>query len=129
YLGFNQLTRQQSACTTACLLMRRDLYLGLEGMDAQRYPVAFNDVDLCLRIDALGLKVLWTPFAELLHAESATRGKDSSAEKAARAQREQRALYDTYSTQQLTDRFYSPSLNHDWALGPYGGLDLAPQRT
>ena len=129
YLGLNQLTRQQSACTTACLLMRRDLYLGLEGMDAQRYPVAFNDVDLCLRIDALGLKVLWTPFAELLHAESATRGKDSSAEKAARAQREQRALYDTYSTQQLTDRFYSPSLNHDWALGPYGGLDLAPQRT
>lgn len=128
YLGFNQLTRQQSACTTACLLMRRDLYIGLEGMDAQRYPVAFNDVDLCLRIDALGLKVLWTPFAELIHAESATRGKDSSSEKAARAQREQRALYEKYSTQVLADRFYSPSLNQDWALGPYGGLNLAPGR-
>ncbi|KTT46070.1 glycosyl transferase [Pseudomonas oryzihabitans] len=125
YLGFNQLTRQQSACTTACLLMRRDLYLGLEGMDAQRYPVAFNDVDLCLRIDALGLKVLWTPFAELIHAESATRGKDNSSEKAARAQREQRALYETFSSQVLADRFYSPSLNQDWALGPYGGLNLA----
>lgn len=129
YLGLNQLTRQQSACTTACLLMRRDLYLSLAGMDGQRYPVAFNDVDLCLRIDALGLKVLWTPFAELIHAESATRGKDSTADKAARAQREQRALYATYSTPQLTDRFYSPSLNQDWALGPYGGLNLAPGRT
>ena len=54
------------------------------GLDAENLAVAFNDVDLCLRLRAAGYRILWTPFAELYHLESASRGQDVSAEKARR---------------------------------------------
>lgn len=123
YLGFNHLTRRQSACTTACLILRRDLYLQIGGMDEVRHPVAFNDVDMCLRINELGLKILWTPFAELIHAESASRGKDIATEQVARSRREQCFLLDRWGETYLHDPCYSINLNSDWALGTYSGLN------
>lgn len=125
YLGFNHLARRQSACTTACLILRRDLYLQIEGMDEVRHPVAFNDVDMCLRINELGLKILWTPFAELIHAESASRGKDSTADKAARSKREQNLLLSRWGRSYRYDPAYHPSLNADWALGTYAGMSFS----
>ncbi|MGE6318935.1 glycosyltransferase family 2 protein [Pseudomonas oryzihabitans] len=122
YLGFNHLVRRQSACTTACLIMQRDLYVRIDGMDEIRHPVAFNDVDMCLRINKLGLKILWTPFSELIHAESASRGKDTSIEKHMRSVREQELLREAWPTECSEDLFYSKSLNADWALGTYSGL-------
>ncbi|KTT65405.1 glycosyl transferase [Pseudomonas oryzihabitans] len=124
YLGFNHLTRRQSACTTACLILRRDLYLQISGMDEIRHPVAFNDVDMCLRINELGLKILWTPFAELIHAESASRGKDNSSDKASRAAREQNLLLARWGSKYRFDPFYSPNLNHDWALGSFSAIKI-----
>lgn len=124
YLGFNHLVRRQSACTTACLILRRDLYLQIDGMDEVRHPVAFNDVDMCLRINKLGLKILWTPFAELIHAESASRGKDITKDKLQRALREQFLLIERWDASRQTDFFYHPSLNADWAIGPFGGLGM-----
>ena len=72
--GMLWLEREVGAVTAACLAIRRALYHDVGGMDEQ-LPVAYNDVDLCLRLRARGLSIVWTPFAELLHHESATRGR------------------------------------------------------
>ncbi len=72
---------QTSAVTAACAVLRRDVYDGVGGMEPEHLAVNYNDLDLCLKIGATGLKVLWTPFARLVHAESATRGKDERVRK------------------------------------------------
>lgn len=128
YLGFNQLARQQSAVTAACLLVRKHDYLRHGGLDAKRFPVAFNDVDFCLRLRQSGLTLVWTPFATLTHAESASRGKEDSPAKAARANREQRHFLQRWAAQYAAgDPYYHPGLSADYSTGPYGGLALPPR--
>ncbi len=126
YLGMNQVTRRQSAVTAACLLLRKSLFDSIQGLDERAFPVAFNDVDLCLRIHELGLRNLWTAFAQLIHAESASRGKDISPEKMARAQREQQLFTERWSVS-YRDPYYHPALSLDYLTGPYGGLSLPPE--
>lgn len=126
YLGMNQITRRQSAVTAACLLLRKSLFDSIQGLDERAFPVAFNDVDLCLRIHELGLRNLWTAFAQLIHAESASRGKDISPEKMARAQREQQLFTERWSVS-YRDPYYHPALSLDYLTGPYGGLSLPPE--
>ncbi|SDX27180.1 Glycosyltransferase, GT2 family [Pseudomonas syringae] len=129
YLGMNQITRRQSAVTAACLLLRKSVFDELEGLDEQAFPVAFNDVDLCLRIREKGLSLIWTPFAELIHAESASRGKDQTPEKRARGQREQQGFIDRWSQSGQSDPYYHPALSLDYLSGPYGGLAMPPRET
>jgi GT2 family glycosyltransferase len=66
-------TRNTTAVTGACLLSRRAVYEAVGGLDEQ-LRVAFNDVDFCRRVSELGYRVIYTPWAELEHAESSTRG-------------------------------------------------------
>jgi GT2 family glycosyltransferase len=127
YMGLNQITRQQSAVTAACLLLPKSLYQRLGGLDERAFPVAFNDVDLCLRIQKNGLKLIWTPFAQLIHAESASRGKDHTAEKKLRAMREQQIFIERWSQSAQQDAFYHPALSTDYLSGPYGGLAIPPR--
>ena len=70
------ITRQVSANTGACLLIRREVWEAVGGID-ENFAVLCNDVDLCLRIGEAGWKVLWTPNATLVHHESATLGRPS----------------------------------------------------
>jgi GT2 family glycosyltransferase len=79
--------RSVAAVTGACLLVRRDDYLLVGGCD-EGLAVAFNDVDLCLRLRAKGLVNRWTPFARLVHHESLSRGSDVTPRKRARFERE-----------------------------------------
>jgi GT2 family glycosyltransferase len=125
--GRNQVTLQVSAVTAACLLMKKSDYLALNGMDEQAFPVAFNDVDLCLRLRAQGKAIIWTPFAKLLHAESASRGKEDSPQKQARAQREIEQLRQRWAYPLLHDPFYHPGLNLDAHSHAFGGLALPPR--
>src|SRR3546814_14725669 len=69
----------QSSVTGACLAPRRDVFEVAGGFDAARLVVDFSDIDLCLKAEAAGLRTLWTPFAGLLHHESASRGDYPSA--------------------------------------------------
>ncbi len=73
YYGHLRLPHASGAVTGACLLIRRTLYQALGGMDAEGLQINFNDVDLCLKVRAMGLKVLWTPYATLMHEGNATR--------------------------------------------------------
>ncbi|WP_263226608.1 glycosyltransferase family 2 protein [Pseudomonas alabamensis] len=127
YLSTNQLTRRQSAVTAACLLMRKAVFEELGGLNEKDFPVAFNDVDLCLRIRDSGLHLIWASFAKLIHAESASRGKDVSADKRARANREQQAFIEKWSIDGQTDPYYNPALSQDYLSGPYGGLSTPPR--
>jgi GT2 family glycosyltransferase len=127
YLATNQITRRQSAVTAACLLMRKSVFEALDGLDEKAFPVAFNDVDLCLRIQQSGLNLIWTAFAKLIHAESASRGKDISAEKRSRALREQQRFIERWALNGYSDPYYHPALSHDYLSGPYGGLAMPPK--
>jgi GT2 family glycosyltransferase len=73
YAGSLSCTREVSAVTAACMLMRRDLFDGLGGFD-EHFATHYQDVDLCLRIGRAGRRILYTPRAVLRHHESATRG-------------------------------------------------------
>lgn len=66
-LSRNHVTHQVRASSSACLLVRKDLYHAAGGLDAKRFPRDFADVDLCLKFGTLDQRVLWTPFATLLH--------------------------------------------------------------
>ncbi|WP_046489747.1 glycosyltransferase family 2 protein [Pseudomonas veronii] len=127
YLAFNQITRRQSAVTAACLLVRKSVFDAVNGLDEHAFPVAFNDVDLCLRIQQRGLHLIWTPFAKLIHAESASRGKDQTSEKRARALREQQGFIERWSQAGQNDPHYHPALSLDYLSGPYGGLAMPPR--
>ncbi len=73
YMVFAELTRNWSAVTGACLMMRRAVYEEVGGLD-ETLAVSYNDVDLCLKVVEAGYRIVYTPLAELVHAESATRG-------------------------------------------------------
>jgi GT2 family glycosyltransferase len=71
--GLTRMIQRVSAVTAACMVIRKAIYQAVGGMDT-RLAIAFNDVDLCLRIRAAGYSIIWTPYAQLYHHESATRG-------------------------------------------------------
>ena len=73
YLGFANVTREYSAVTAAAMMCRRDVFEDVGGFDEQ-LAIGFNDVDFCMRLTAAGYRILFTPYAELVHHESLTRG-------------------------------------------------------
>ncbi|MBI2892442.1 MAG: glycosyltransferase [Deltaproteobacteria bacterium] len=71
---FPDLVKNFLAVTAACMMLRREVYLSVDGLD-EKFAVAYNDVDLCLRLRKRGLRIVYTPHAVLYHHESATRGR------------------------------------------------------
>lgn len=128
YLGLNQLSHQSSSVTGACMLMATSLYLEHCGMEEGTFPIAFNDVDLCLRIQASGRKLIWDAFAVLIHAESASRGKDITIDRRARAKREQDNFVARWTAGGAVDPAYHPAMSYDYLSGPYGGLAMPPKQ-
>ena len=120
YLGQLALTREVSAVTGACLAIRRAVWDAMGGLDEKNLPVSYNDVDLCLRIRASGLRIIWTPFAELYHLESASRGRDETPEQRERAAREAKYMRDRWGRILDDDPFYNPNFDrgsHLFVLG------------
>ncbi len=110
YFSRADLIQSYSAVTAACLVVRKDRYESVGGLDEEHLKVAFNDVDFCLRLRESGLRNIWTPYAELFHHESATRGTDVAPEKQARFNREVAYMMRTWGPQLLTDPAYNPNL-------------------
>ena len=125
--GRNQLVQKMSAVTAACLMVRKSDFLAVGGMDPIAFPVAFNDLDLCLKLRQAGKDIIWTPFAKLLHAESASRGHEDTPQKIARAQREVDNLRRRWGAILLNDPTYHPSLNLDAHSQVFNGLALPPR--
>ena len=103
-------TRNVSAVTGACMLMRREVYEQAGGFD-EELAVTFNDVDLCLRLRQEGYRILICPNAELIHNESASRGAEDSEEKVRRFHREIGIFVRRWEKElEAGDPFYNPNL-------------------
>lgn len=86
--GQLQMARNYSAVTAACMMTRRDVFEQMGGFDEKALAVAYNDVDYCLRLRAAGYEIIYTPFAQLRHYESASRGYDRANPAESRLMRE-----------------------------------------
>ena len=110
YFGRIAVIQDLSAVTAACMVLRKETYLNLGGLDAENLKIAFNDVDFCLRIKETGLQILWTPYAELYHHESASRGEETTPAKKARFEQECLYMKKRWGNNLLQDPAYSPNL-------------------
>jgi GT2 family glycosyltransferase len=99
------------AVTAACLVVERDKFLAVGGFDENNFAVAFNDVDLCLRLGQRGWLSFYEPRATLIHHESVSRGFDRDPAGAARLASELAALRRLWKTDQITDPYHHPHLS------------------
>ncbi|MFQ3640576.1 MAG: glycosyltransferase family 2 protein [Chloracidobacterium sp.] len=112
-LIWNEVVREVSAVTGACLALRREVFEAVGGLDAENLPVAFNDVDLCLRVRERGYRVLFTPYVELYHLESASRGSDHRPERQAAFRKECDYMRARWGELLGDDPYYNPNLTLD----------------
>jgi hypothetical protein len=90
-------------------MIRAAIYRQIDGLD-EGLAVAFNDVDFCLRVREAGYRNVWTPYAEMYHHESASRGLDITPEKKARFHAEIEFVQRRWGPKLKVDPFYSPNL-------------------
>jgi GT2 family glycosyltransferase len=112
YFARAHLAQDVSAVTAACALVKRDAYLQVGGFD-EKLAVTFNDVDFCLRLREAGYRVVWTPYAELIHHESASRGFEDSAPKQVRFVAEVDYMKSKWGKLLQHDPFYNPNFSLD----------------
>lgn len=108
-----KLRQEFSAVTAACLLVRREIYDAVGGLNETDLTVAFNDVDFCLKVRAAGYRNVWTPHAELVHNESISRGFDDTPEKIRRSEKEVGYMISRWQINDFPDPAYNPNLTLD----------------
>jgi O-antigen biosynthesis protein len=111
YFSRSRLPQRVSAVTAACLVVAKDKFAAVEGFNERDFPVAFNDVDLCLKLNARGWQSFYEPRAVLIHHESKSRGSDSAIENRARFADELSALKRQWGTDRLRDPYHHPQLS------------------
>jgi len=84
--------------TGACLMVKKSLYLQVGGLDEVNFKIGLNDVDFCLKLREIGKINVLTPYAELYHHESISRGHDTTPEKAARLKKEGKYFREKWRT-------------------------------
>lgn len=109
YQGRLGVAQNYSAVTAACLLVRKVVYAEAGGMNEQ-LAVNYNDVDFSLKVQSLGYRNVWTPYAELTHHESVTRGKASSRKQKRRAEKEFALMRKKWGVLLDSDPAYNPHL-------------------
>ena len=113
YFGRIQMAQDYSAVTAACMMVKKSVFDEVKGFD-ERYAVAFNDVDLCMKIREAGYLIVYNPYAELNHYESKSRGYEDTEEKVQRFNSEI-MLFKTRWSEFLEkgDPYYSPNMTLD----------------
>ena len=110
YFSRLQIIQNYSAVTGACLLVRKTLYQEVGGLDEENLKVAFNDVDFCLKLQKKGYRNLWTPYVELYHHESVSRGSEDTKEKQERFGKEIAFMKKKWKNVLTNDRYYNRNL-------------------
>lgn len=113
YVGRIGLRSSFSAVTAACLVVTKKNYFSVGGLNEAELTVALNDVDFCLKLKEHGLRNVWTPYAELYHHESATRGHENTPEKSARFEKERAYMKARWPDILANDPAYNPNLTLD----------------
>ncbi len=119
YLGRARVIQNLSAVTAACFVVPAKVFAEVGGFDDRNLTIAYNDVDLCLRIGERGYRIVWTPHAELYHHESASRGPDTDPDKRNRFAAEMAHMRRRWGAVLQHDPCYNPNLwlnGHDWGL-------------
>ncbi len=111
YFLRDRLPQRVSAVTAACLVVSKEKFLAVRGFNEVDFPVAFNDVDLCLKLNVHGWQSFYEPRAVLIHHESKSRGSDSWKENRVRFAGELAALKRRWGTDRLRDPFHHPHLS------------------
>jgi glycosyltransferase involved in cell wall biosynthesis len=114
YFANVQYQNNVAAVTGACLMCRKDVFNQVGGFE-EKLPVAFNDIDLCLKILDSGYNNIYTPSAKLYHHESKTRGYEDTTEKQQRFQKEIDFFRNKWKKYIYNDPYYSPNLTKDGA--------------
>lgn len=127
YFGRASFTQNVSCVTAACMMIPAKVFREIGGFD-EKYEVAFNDVDLCMRIRKAGYLIVVTPYAELYHYESKSRGTDEEPEKRARFVSEVKRFQAQWK-RELTegDPYYNPNLSlvrYDYSIKEAGEVSL-----
>ncbi|MCM1134623.1 MAG: glycosyltransferase family 2 protein [Clostridium sp.] len=113
YMGRLCYAQNVSAVTGACLLVKKSLFEELGGLD-ETFAISLNDVDFCLRLREKGYLNIFTPFAELYHLESASRGLDNAGERAERYNRESERFREKWKKAlEAGDPYYNPNFSLD----------------
>jgi len=107
------IAQELSAVTAACMLTWKHLYERLGGLNEKILPVAYNDVDYCLRLQDAGYRVIYAAHAELYHHESASRGVDSSWRERRRSRRELKYMRTRWRERMQHDPYYNPNLSYE----------------
>ena len=110
YHGRARRAQDLSCVTAACMVLRREAFDDAGGFD-EGFAVAFNDVDLCLRLRGRGWRVVWTPHARLYHPESTSFGRHDSAARREQFELERRLVVERWGGELLSDPHYSPNLS------------------
>jgi len=127
YFGRAHLAQEFSAVTGACLMVRKSLYEQLGGLNEKDLAVAYNDVDFCLRARDAGWRVVWTPYAELYHYESKTRGAEDVGERKGRMARESAYMRRRWRHIIKNDPYYNPNLSYERPDFVLSHAPMAPQ--
>jgi len=118
YFGRAVVTQNLSAVTAACLVVKRSVYEEVSGLN-EELSVAFNDVDFCLRLVKAGYRNIWTPYAELYHHESASRGSDLSPSRYQHFVGEVRWMEERWRDWFERDPAYNPNLSLSSGVSPF----------
>lgn len=111
YFHRHNLPQFTTAVTAACLVVERDKFQAVGSLNERDFAVAFNDVDLCLRLNSRGWQSLYEPRATLIHHESVSRGLDRDPVGAARFAGELTALQRIWKTDEFFDPYHHPQLS------------------
>ena len=110
YMSRLAIAQNLSAVTAACMMLRKEVWNQVGGLD-ELFQVAFNDVDLCMRIRKANYLIVWTPYAELYHYESKSRGYEDTLEKQKRFESEVLRFQDRWKDELAKgDPYYNPNL-------------------
>jgi len=124
YFGRAIVHQSYSAVTGACLVIRKAVFDAVGGLN-ENLAIAFNDVDFCLRVRAAGYRNVWTPYAQMFHHESASRGIEDTPSKVARFESEMAYIQEHWGNLIQADPAYSPNLS----LGTHHFEMAYPPRT
>ena len=117
YMGRAVMTQDYSAVTAACLMVRREIFEAAGGL-TEEYAVAFNDIDFCMKVGALGKRIVYEPSAEFYHYESKSRGSEDTREKVERFRSEVERFESTWKDFLAKgDPCYNP--NFSLTIGPF----------
>lgn len=109
---FNRVftTYDVSAVTAACMMVQKSIFDQVEGFD-EKFEVAYNDIDLCMKIRESGKEIVYVPFAHFYHYESKSRGKEDTEEKKARFEKESNQFLKKWSSKIEEDPYYNPNFS------------------